>query len=161
MCIRDRQVVEREIRPAQRAALAFIDGPYRAKAREALGIAAVPGGRAYYDFLLRYYTTTDLTAEQIHAMGLSEVKRIRAEMDKVIAEAGFTGSFADWLRFLRTDRRFYATSREGLIDQYAAAAKRIDGVLPRYFGMLPRQPFTIVPVPVSYTHLTLPTKRIV
>ncbi len=147
LAARAAQVVEREIRPAQRAALAFIDGPYRAKAREALGIAAVPGGRAYYDFLLRYYTTTDLTAEQIHAMGLSEVKRIRAEMDKVIAEAGFTGSFADWLRFLRTDRRFYATSREGLIDQYAAAAKRIDGVLPRYFGMLPRQPFTIVPVP--------------
>ena len=140
-------LIEREIRPAQRAALAFIDGPYRAKARTALGIAAVPGGRAYYDFLLRYYTTTDLTAEQIHAMGLSEVKRIRGEMDRVIAEAGFTGSFADWLRFLRTDPRFYATSREGLIDQYAAAAKRIDGVLPRYFGMLPRQPFTIVPVP--------------
>ncbi len=147
LATRAAQVVEREIRPAQRAALAFIDGPYRARARKALGIAAVPGGRAYYDFLLRYYTTTDLTAEQIHAMGLAEVKRIRAEMDKVIAEAGFTGSFADWLRFLRTDPRFYATSREGLIDQYAAAAKRIDGVLPRYFGMLPRQPFTIVPVP--------------
>ena len=140
-------IVETKIRPAQRAALTFIDGPYRAKARKELGIAAVPGGRAYYDFLLRYYTTTDLTAEQIHAIGRAEVQRIRGEMDKVIAEAGFTGGFAAWLRFLRTDPRFYATSREGLIEKYAAAAKRIDGLLPRYFGMLPRQPFTVVPVP--------------
>ncbi|MDM7955688.1 DUF885 family protein [Blastomonas sp.] len=140
-------LIEREIRPAQRAMLAFIDGPYRTQARADLGVAAVPGGRAYYDFLLRYYTTTDLTAEQIHAMGLSEVKRIRSEMDTVIASTGFEGSFAEWLRFLRTDPRFYATSREGLIEKYAAASKRIDGVLPRYFSVLPRQPFTIVPVP--------------
>jgi uncharacterized protein (DUF885 family) len=140
-------LIERDIRPAQRAMLAYIDGPYRAKARADLGVAAVPGGRAYYDFLLRYYTTTDLTAEQIHAMGLSEVKRIRTEMDTVIASTGFDGSFAEWLHFLRTDPRFYATSREALIEKYAAASKRIDGVLPRYFSVLPRQPFTIVPVP--------------
>ena len=141
------RLIEREIRPAQQAALAYIDGRYRAKARRDLGIAAVPGGRAYYDFLLRYYTTTDLSAEQIHAMGLAEVERIRGEMDAVIASVGFSGSFADWLRFLRTDPRFYATSREELIEKYAAASKRIDGVLPRYFSVLPRQPFTIVPVP--------------
>ncbi|MET0247429.1 MAG: DUF885 family protein [Sphingomonas sp.] len=140
-------VIEREIRPAQRAALAYIDGPYRAKARKALGISAIPNGRAYYDFLLRYYTTTDLTAEQIHALGLSEVKRIRGEMDRVIAESGFKGSFAEWLAFLRTDPRFYARSREELIEKYSAAAKRIDGVLPRWFGVLPRQPFTVEPVP--------------
>ncbi|WP_083942877.1 DUF885 domain-containing protein [Sphingomonas soli] len=140
-------VVEREIRPAQRAVMGFIDGPYRAKARPGLGIGSLPGGRAYYDFLVRYYTTTDLTAEQIHETGLSEVKRIRAEMDKVIASTGFKGSFADWLKFLRTDPQFYATTREGLIEKYAAATKRIDGVLPRYFSVLPRQPFTIVPVP--------------
>lgn len=141
------KLIERQIRPAQQAALDYIDGPYRARARKEIGISAVPDGRAYYDFLLRYYTTTDFTAEQIHAMGLSEVKRIRAEMDKVIASTGFTGSFADWLKFLRTDPRFYATSREELIEKYSAAAKRIDGVLPRYFSVLPRQPFTIVPVP--------------
>src|SRR5690606_22734399 len=73
------QLIERDVRPAQKAVLAYIDGPYRAKARQELGVAAVPGGRAYYDFLLRYYTTTDLTAEQVHALGLSEVKRIRGE----------------------------------------------------------------------------------
>ncbi|AHE54007.1 DUF885 domain-containing protein [Sphingomonas sanxanigenens] len=140
-------LVQRKIRPAQRGALAYIDGPYRTRARQALGIAAVPGGRAYYDFLLRYYTTTDDSAEQIHAMGLAEVKRIRGEMERVIAASGFTGSFAEWLRFLRTDPRFYARSREELIDKYSAAAKRIDGVLPRWFGSLPRQPFTIEPVP--------------
>lgn len=140
-------LITSDIRPAQVSMLAYIDGPYRAAARRELGIAAVPGGRAYYDFLLRYYTTTDLSAEEIHALGLSEVERIRGEMDKVIAATGFTGSFAEWLRFLRSDPRFYATSREGLIEKYAAASKRIDGVLPRYFSVLPRQPFTIVPVP--------------
>jgi uncharacterized protein (DUF885 family) len=144
-----RTVLEREIRPAQRAILAYIDGRYRAHARKELGIANIRGGRDYYSFLLRYYTTTDLTAEQVHALGLSEVKRIRGEMDRVIAEAGFKGSFAEWLRYLRTDPRFYATSREQLIEKYAAAAKRIDGVLPRWFGTLPRQPFTVEPVPLD------------
>ncbi len=140
-------VVEDVVRPAQRAALAFIDGPYRAAARPEIGIASVPEGRAYYDFLLRYYTTTDLTAEQIHEMGLAEVRRIRGEMERVIAAAGFRGSFAEWLRFLRTDPRFYATSREQLLERASAVAKRIDGVLPRYFGLLPRQPFTVEAVP--------------
>lgn len=144
-----RTVLEREIRPAQRAALAYIDGRYRAHARKELGIANIRGGRDYYSFLLRYYTTTDLTAEQVHALGLSEVKRIRGEMDRVIAESGFKGSFTEWLRYLRNDPRFYATSREQLIEKYAAAAKRIDGVLPRWFGTLPRQPFTVEPVPLD------------
>lgn len=140
-------LIARDIRAAQRAMLDYIDQTYRSKSRVDLGVAAMPRGRAYYDFLLRYYTTTDLSAEQIHALGLSEVQRIRREMDTVIASTGFAGSFADWLYFLRTDPRFYATSREGLIEKYAAASKRIDGVLPRYFSVLPRQPFTIVPVP--------------
>ena len=142
-------VIEREIRPAQRAILAYVDGRYRAHARKGLGIAGIPGGRDYYGFLLRYYTTTDLTAEQVHALGLSEVKRIRGEMDRVIAESGFKGSFAEWLRQLRTDPRFYARSREELIEKYSAAAKRIDGLLPRWFGTLPRQPFTVEPVPAD------------
>jgi uncharacterized protein (DUF885 family) len=96
---------------------------------------------------LRYYTTTDFTAEQIHAMGQSEVKRIRGEMDAVIASTGFKGSFADWLHFLRNDPRFYATSREQLLEKASTIAKRIDGVLPRWFGVLPRQPFVVEPVP--------------
>ncbi len=149
MAAQARGLVEKEIRPAQQAMLDYIDGAYRDAARQELGISAVPGGREYYDFLLRYYTTTDLSAEQIHAMGLSEVRRIRAEMDAVIASTGFDGDFAEWLHFLRTDPRFYATSREELIEKYAAAAKRIDGALPRYFSHLPRQPFTIVPVPAE------------
>jgi len=142
-------VIEREIRPAQRAILAYIDGRYRANARKGLGIANIRGGRDYYDYLLRYYTTTNLTAEQVHALGLSEVKRIRGEMDRVIAARGFKGSFSEWLRYLRTDPRFYAKSREELIEKYSAAAKRIDGVLPRWFGTLPRQPFTVEPVPLD------------
>ncbi len=140
-------LVADRIRPAQREMLAFVDGPYRAAARTQIGIASIPHGRSYYDFLLRYYTTTDLSAEQIHALGLAEVRRIRTEMERVIAAAGFQGSFAEWLAFLRTDPRFYATSREQLLERASAVAKRIDGVLPRYFGLLPRQPFTVEPVP--------------
>ncbi len=141
------RVVAEKVRPAQREMLSFIDGRYRRSARADIGIASVPDGRAYYDFLLRYYTTTALSAEQIHEMGLAEVRRIRTEMERVIGEAGFSGSFAEWLHFLRTDPRFYARSREELIDQASAAAKRIDGALPRYFRLLPRQPFTVQPVP--------------
>lgn len=135
------------IRPAQQSMLAYIDRDYRAHARKGLGIASIPGGRDYYDFLLRYYTTTDLSAEDIHRLGLEEVHRIRGRMDEVIASTGFDGDLAAWLEMLRTDPRFYATTREALIEKYAAAAKRIDGMLPRYFSVLPRQPFTIVPVP--------------
>ena len=142
-------VIAADVLPAQRAMLAFIDGRYRAHARPKIGIDSIPGGRAYYDFLLRYYTTTDLTAEQIHAIGLGEVKRIRGEMDKVIASTGFTGSFAQFLAFLRSDPRFRAPSREALIDQASAIAKRIDAQLPRFFTILPRQPFAVVPVPAD------------
>ncbi len=137
------------VRPAQLSALAYIEGPYRAAARPALGINTVPNGRAYYDFLLSYYTTTDMTAEQIHALGLSEVARIRKEMDAVIAETGFQGDFAAWLEFLRTDPQFYATSRQALLDQAAIIAKRIDGVLPAWFSQLPRQPFAVEAVPLD------------
>lgn len=143
------RIISTEVRPAQRAVLAYIDGPYREAAREQIGIASIPDGRAYYDFLLRYYTTTELSAETIHQMGLDEVARIRREMEAVIASSGFEGGFADWLRFLRSDPRFYATSREGLLERAAVVAKRIDAVLPRYFSVLPRQPFAIVPVPAE------------
>lgn len=141
--------VRDHVRPAQQAALDYIEGPYRSAARPQLGINAIPGGRAYYDFLLSYYTTTDMTAEEIHALGLSEVARIRGEMDAVIAETGFEGNFAAWLQFMRTDPRFYATSREELLDFAAVVSKRIDAVLPAWFSVLPRQPFAVVPVPLD------------
>ena len=142
-------VIRDYVRPAQREALTYIQGPYKDAARPELGIITVPGGRAYYDFLLSYYTTTDLTAEDIHALGLSEVARIRREMDLVIAETGFEGDFAAWLNFLRTDPRFYATSRQNLLDHAAIVAKRIDAALPAWFSMLPRQPFAVEAVPLD------------
>ncbi len=142
-----RKILTDIVRPTQKAMLDFIDGPYREAARPSIGIDSIPNGRAYYDFLLDYYTTTTLTAEEIHELGQSEVKRIRAEMDRVIASTGFEGSFQDWLHFMRTDPQFYAKSRQELLDFAAIASKRIDAALPAYFGMLPRQPFAVVPVP--------------
>src|SRR5512141_385728 len=93
------------------------------------------------------HTTTDLTPEKIHATGLSEVKRIRGEMDEMIQQVGFRGSFADFIQFLRTDPRFYVTTPDALLKETAYILKRMDGELPRLFGKLPRTPYGIRPIP--------------
>jgi uncharacterized protein (DUF885 family) len=98
---------------------------------------------------VRHHTTTDLTPDQIHAIGEREVARIRAEMDQVIAQTGFKGSFKAFQALLRTDPRFYPKSSKELIDESAALAKRIDDQLPRWFGTLPRLPFAVRPIPAE------------
>jgi uncharacterized protein (DUF885 family) len=107
----------------------------------------MPGGRALYAYLIRHFTTLDMTADQVHELGLSEVKRIRAEMDAVIAKTGFSGDFAAFLEFLRTDPRFYPKTAEELLKQAAYLAKKMDGKLPLLFGRLPRQPYGVEAVP--------------
>lgn len=150
-------IVRDKIKPAQRALLAFLETNYRPKAdaRTVVGLCGLPGGTAYYAWLARRYTTTDLTPEAIHALGIKEVARIRAEMDGAIAETGFKGSFAEFLAFLRHDPRFYATSRQALLDRAKAIAARIDVELPKWFGHLPKLPYDVRPVPAeleeSYT----------
>ena len=110
---------------------------------------ALPDGERYYGWLARHYTTTSLTPDQIHALGVSEVARIRAEMDATIAQAGFKGSFADFLAFLRSDPRFYATSRQQLLEKASEIDKRIDDRLPAFFATLPRLTFGVRPVPAE------------
>jgi uncharacterized protein (DUF885 family) len=107
----------------------------------------MPGGSALYAYLIRHFTTVDLTADAVHEIGLAEVKRIRAEMDAVIAKSGFTGDFSSFLKFLRTDPRFYAKTPDELLERAAWIAKRMDGKLPSLFGKLPRQPYGVEPVP--------------
>jgi uncharacterized protein (DUF885 family) len=111
------------------------------------GISGLDGGMAYYEHLVRRFTTTGMTPDEIHQRGLSEVARIRAEMQEIIEEVGFEGSFEEFVRFLRTDPQFYAESPEELMKTTALALKKMDGTLPRFFKTLPRMPYGIRPVP--------------
>lgn len=146
---RARTVVAERILPEHRAFITFLESEYLPAARPGLGIGSVQGGRDYYRYLVRYHTTTDMTPEQIHELGLSEVARIRAAMEREIAASGFHGDFASFLRFLRTDPQFYATSADDLVEKASEVAKRADGQLPRLFGTLPRLPYTIRVIPAS------------
>ncbi|HEU5154668.1 MAG TPA: DUF885 domain-containing protein [Gemmatimonadales bacterium] len=125
----------------------FVVDSYLPAGRSSPAISSVPDGADYYRFAIKRETTTNLTAEQIHQLGLSEVARIRKIMDSVITASGFKGSFADWLKFLRTDPQFYETSADGLVRRYRDLAKRIDPELPRLFAELPRAPYGVRPFP--------------
>src|SRR6266550_1960626 len=138
------------VSPAFKRLRDFLATKYVPGARTTIGMRDLPNGLAWYQTRARASTTTDLTAERIHALGLSEVKRIRAEMDSVIAASGFHGSFADFVQFLRTDPQFYFTKPEDLLRASRDLAKRIDPELVRLFGILPRLPYGVLPVP-SYS----------
>ncbi len=133
--------------PARRAWLAFLETEYLPKAPIEPGLGNRPGGKALYAYLVRGHTTTDLTPDQIHQIGLSEVARIRARMEVEMKAAGWTGDFAGFLNFLRTDPQFYAQTREDLLEKASEMAKRADGGLPALFATLPRLPYDVQPVP--------------
>jgi len=138
------------VAPAFRKLSTFLRDRYVPGARTTTGIRDLPNGMAWYQVRARASTTTDLTPEQIHAIGLAEVKRIRAAMDSVIAASGFKGSFAEFVQFLRTDPRFYWTTADDLIHASRELMKRIDPELTRLFGALPRLPYGVSPIP-SYS----------
>jgi uncharacterized protein (DUF885 family) len=145
-----RTAIERAVIPAYARFQKFFEQEYRPRARTSIAASELPGGRAYYADLVRYFTTLpDATPEQVHQIGLAEVARIRAEMESIVREVGFKGSFAEFLTFLRTDPQFYAKSADQLLREAAWIAKEIDGRLPSYFGKLPRTPFTVKPVPAQ------------
>ncbi|WP_028111277.1 DUF885 domain-containing protein [Ferrimonas kyonanensis] len=141
--------VTNQVLPAYRAYLAFFINEYRPGARTSIGASDLPDGRAYYANRVRHFVTLDMTPEQVHQLGLSEVRRIRAEMDAIIARLEFDGSFADFLHFLRTDRRFYADTPEQLLREAAWLAKRADAMLPQFFNTLPRTPYGVQAVPAE------------
>ncbi|SDK76603.1 DUF885 domain-containing protein [Microbulbifer yueqingensis] len=125
----------------------FLEGDYMDAATETIGVEQLPGGEDYYRYTIRRYVTLDLSPDQIHQVGLKEVARIRAEMEALIEESGFDGSFEEFTEFLRTDPRFYAETPEGLLKEAAYISKKIDYRLPEFFGKLPRLPYGVVPVP--------------
>ena len=126
----------------------FFEDEYFPKTRTSIGISETPNGNAYYQNRINYYTTsTKYSADDIHSIGLQEVARIKTEMEKIISELNFQGSFSEFLNFLRTDPQFYATSPEQLLMIARDMAKRADEQLPRFFKTLPRKPYGVAPVP--------------
>jgi uncharacterized protein (DUF885 family) len=135
------------MRPLRQEFLAFMETEYLPAARKGLGVNTVPNGANYYRYVVRDHTTTDMTPDQIHDLGRTEVARIRARMEVVMKEAGWTGDLTGFIAMLRKDPRFYATSREQLLEKASEIAKRIDDQLPAYFATLPRLPYGVRPVP--------------
>ncbi len=133
--------------PAYQGFYDFFVGEYLPGARETVGASDLPDGEAYYAEQVRWFTTLDVTPQEVHEIGLSEVARIRAEMAEVIRETGFEGSYAEFLEFLRTDARFYPKTAHELLERAAWIAKTMDGKLPSLFATLPRVPYTVEPVP--------------
>ncbi len=125
----------------------FMKNEYIPASRTQESIAACTNGKQYYEMLVRYYTTLPMSVEEVHQKGLSEVARIRKEMETVKNQTGFKGDFKEFLHFLRTDAQFYPKTPLELLKEASFIAKQVDGKLPAFFGTLPRQPYGVEPVP--------------
>ncbi len=144
-----REAIQAEVIPAYQRLHKFFTEEYVPAARHTVGASDMPQGGAYYNALVKFYTNLDVTPSQVHEIGLKEVARIRADMDAVIRQTGFRGTFPEFLEFLRTDPQFYARTPDELLKDASYIAKQIDGVLPGYFGKLPRMPYSVQPVPAE------------
>ncbi len=141
-----RRAIIQDVVPAFRKFATFFNTEYLPQARDSIAAADLPDGKAYYDFLAAYYTTTDLTAAQIHAIGLTEVARIRAEMEKVKDKTGFKGSLPAFFTYLRSDPKFFEKTPDALLQRYRAMSKRIDPELVKVFHTIPRLPYGVRPI---------------
>ncbi|MEO8500015.1 MAG: DUF885 domain-containing protein [Vicinamibacteria bacterium] len=135
------------VMPGLRDFLGFLRSEYLKGARATLGLSALPDGDAFYRHRILMHTTLPLSPQEVHETGKREVTRIRAEMEQVMRRAGFTGTFAEFIKFLQDDPRFTVDSEEKYLQAVALAAKRMDGALPRIFSLLPRTPYGIRPMP--------------
>ncbi|MDA0922554.1 MAG: DUF885 domain-containing protein [Flavobacteriia bacterium] len=142
-------VVVEKVIPAFEEVKNFFEQEYFLRTRKTLGVSEIPNGKAYYQSRIDYYTTQQMTPEGIHSLGLSEVARIRSQMESIIDEVGFKGTFDDFIAYLRTSPKFYATTPEMLLKHARNIAKKLDEQLPRYFITLPRKPYGVAPVPAS------------
>jgi uncharacterized protein (DUF885 family) len=140
-------VIEKTVLPAYRKLDRYFSDTYLPATRDSIGLSELPQGSAWYELRARNYTTTRMTPDEIHRVGLDEVKRLRGEMEEIIAEVGFDGSFAEFLEHLRTDPQFYFDNPDDLYKEYLATSKRIDPELVRLFGKLPRMPYGVTPIP--------------
>ncbi|MDQ2070447.1 DUF885 domain-containing protein [Natronospira bacteriovora] len=142
-----REAINEVVLPAYERFYTFFTEEYLPGARETLGARHFPDGERYYSWRARHFTTTDLSPEEIHEIGLSEVERIRGEMYTIIEKLDFDGDFDDFLHYLRTDEKFYYEDPDDLLQHYRAESKRIDGLLPPFFNTMPRMPYGVTPIP--------------
>ncbi len=143
-----KKAIENSVVPSFKRIKSFFEEEYIPNTREAIGVSETPKGKEFYQNRINYYTTTDeYTADDIHNIGLKEVARIKSEMEEIIKEVGFKGSFSDFLTFLRTDEQFYAKTGDELLKEARDIAKRIDAELPKFFITLPRRPYGVKKVP--------------
>jgi uncharacterized protein (DUF885 family) len=141
------RTIRDKVVPAYRTLQAYFNDEYLPKTRDTIAVTDLPDGAAYYTFLADYYTTTSLKPAQIHDIGLKEVARIHAEMEKVKAETGFKGSLAEFFTYLRSDPKFFEKTPEALLERYQSVAKRIDPELVKVFHTIPRLPYGVRPIP--------------
>ena len=142
-----KEIIDESIVPAYRDFSRYFTDTYLPASRDSIGASELPNGEAFYEYRTQLYTTTQMTPDEIHRLGLNEVKRIRDEMQLLIDELEFDGDFADFLHFLRSDPQFYYEDPDDLYEAYLATCKRIDPELVKLFGKLPRMPYGLRPIP--------------
>lgn len=143
------KIITENINPMYQRFYDFMVDVYIPNARQTIAAKDFPNGADFYQNRIEHYTTLTMNADEIHSIGLKEVARIRAEMEEVIKEVNFKGSFAEFVEFLRTDPQFYATTPEQLLKEASYIAKKMDAKLPSLFKTLPRTPYGVIPVPAS------------
>ena len=143
------QVISEDVIPAYHKFRDFFIDEYLPASRTTIGVSDLPNGKAWYENLARYHTSTELMPDEIHQIGLSEVKRIRTEMNKIIERVGWEGTFDEFLNFLRTDPQFYFETGEELLQAYLATSKKLDPKIVPLFKVLPRMPYGIKPIPIE------------
>ena len=142
-----RATIQKEVIPSFQKIKTFFETEYYPQTRKAIGVSQTPNGSAFYKDRIAYYTTLDMTAEEVHQLGLKEVAKIKNAMEAIITEVEFQGSFEDFFAFLRSDKQFYAQSGDELLIRARDIAKRLDEQLPKFFKTLPRTPYGVAAVP--------------
>ena len=142
-----KELITNKIIPAYQELNAYLKNEYLPKSRDSIGLDGVPNGKEWYEYVARYHTTTNLTPDEIHNIGLNEVKRIRSEMEQIIKDLEWEGDFKSFLNYLRTSPRFYYDNGEDLLNAYLIMAKKIDPLLPKIFKVFPRAPYGVIPIP--------------
>ena len=147
-----KKVIIEVINPAYAKFATFFKADYLPHARTSIGVSSLPGGKTYYTYLVRHFTTTGMPPAQVHRLGLEQVRRIRGEMKAVFKKIGFKGSYRDFLHYLRTNPRFYYKNPQALLEAYRAATKRVDPNLVRIAStwILPRVPYGVRPIPAQH-----------
>ena len=154
LIIRATELIRVDIIPAYVELNDFLKNIYLPNSRESIGLSDIPDGAAWYEYAARYHTTTNLTPDEIHNIGLKEVKRIRNEMEQIINNLQWDGDFKSFLNYLRTSPRFYYDNPDDLLNAYLIMAKSIDPLLPKIFKVFPRAPYGVIPIPAESAPFT-------